>query len=204
MNLGSRKPIQRKLVVCGDGAVGKTSLCNVFTHGTFIQVYEPTVFENYVHDIHVDDQVVELSLWDTAGQEEFDRLRSLSYAETHVVIMCFSVDNPTSLDNIESKWVDEVLEFCPGVKLVLVALKCDLREDNLTMERLARYGSHPVDYDEGLAVARRIRASRYLECSAKHNRGVNEVFYEAARVSIGARPRGSSGFGAPERRCVVI
>lgn len=85
---------------------------------------EPTVFENYVHDIHVDDQLVELSLWDTAGewfslgsdvdpssfvvsifpgQEEFDRLRSLSYAETHVVMICFSVDNPISLENVESK-----------------------------------------------------------------------------------------------------
>lgn len=83
---------------------------------------EPTVFENYVHDIIVDDQLVELSLWDTAGvwhlaygcgltsqiyrpqgQEEFDRLRSLSYAETHVIMICFSVDNPVSLENVESK-----------------------------------------------------------------------------------------------------
>ncbi|KAG8881557.1 Rho GTPase [Tulasnella sp. 331] len=222
VSLGSRKPLPRKLVVCGDGAIGKTSLCNVFTRGTFIQVYEPTVFENYVHDIVVDDQTVELSLWDTAGaddiigvqpqrslttrlgQEEFDRLRSLSYAETHVVMLCFSVDNPTSLENVESKWVDEILEFCPGVKIVLVALKCDMREDSAVVDRLARIGSHPVDYDDGLAVARRIRASRYLECSAKHNRGVNEVFYETARVSIGARAKGSSGYGAPESKCTVI
>jgi small GTP-binding protein len=64
---------------------------NVYPRGFFTQVYEPTVFENYVHDIFVDDQLVELSLWDTAGQEEFDRLRSLSYAETHVIMICFSV-----------------------------------------------------------------------------------------------------------------
>ena len=73
-----------------------------------------------MHDIFVDEQMVELSLWDTAGmaplglstrtsdlifvgQEEFDRLRSLSYAETHVIMICFSVDNPTSLENVESK-----------------------------------------------------------------------------------------------------
>jgi Rho family protein len=91
------------VVVCGDGACGKTSLLNVFTRGFFTQVYEPTVFENYVHDMVVDEQLVEMSLWDTAGQEEFDRLRSLSYAETHVVMLCFSVDNPISLENIESK-----------------------------------------------------------------------------------------------------
>ncbi|KAH9993679.1 small GTPase superfamily [Russula compacta] len=103
-----------------------------------------------------------MSLWDTAGQEEFDRLRSLSYAETHVVMMCFSVDNPTSLENIETKWLDEILEYCPGVKLVLVALKCDLRDEASTRERLARFGMQAVQYEEGLATARRIRASRYL------------------------------------------
>ncbi|TFK26172.1 GTP-binding protein Rho3 [Coprinopsis marcescibilis] len=191
-SFGRSKPIQRKVVVCGDGACGKTSLLNVFTRGFFTQVYEPTVFENYVHDLTVDDQLVELSLWDTAGQEEFDRLRSLSYAETNVVMVCFSVDNPVSMENIESKWLDEILEYCPGVKLVLVALKCDLREDPAVKERLQRHGSHTVQYEEGLAVARRIRASRYLECSSKHNRGVAEVFHEAARVSLGTRPRGRS------------
>ncbi|KAI6112843.1 P-loop containing nucleoside triphosphate hydrolase protein [Pisolithus croceorrhizus] len=188
-----RRPVQRKVVVCGDGACGKTSLLNVFTRGFFTQVYEPTVFENYVHDILVDDQLVELSLWDTAGQEEFDRLRSLSYAETHVVMICFSVDNPVSLENVETKWIEEIVEHCPGVKLILVALKCDLRDDRNVAERLARHGLHSVQYEEGFTVARRIRASRYLECSSKHNRGVLEVFDEAARLSLTTRPKSSWG-----------
>lgn len=94
-------------------------------HEHITRVSEPTVFENYVQDVTVDGQYVELSLWDTAGafshlcrlparpnahslscaagQEEFDRLRSLSYAETHVIMLCFSVDNPTSLENVEGK-----------------------------------------------------------------------------------------------------
>ncbi|KAJ6625004.1 P-loop containing nucleoside triphosphate hydrolase protein [Mycena sp. CBHHK59/15] len=195
---GRGKPVQRKVVVCGDGACGKTSLLNVFTRGFFSQIYEPTVFENYVHDIYVDDQQVELSLWDTAGQEEFDRLRSLSYAETHVIMICFSVDNPISLENVEPRyWLEEILEYCPGVKPP-AALKCDLRDDRPVKERLQRYGTHPVQYEEGLAVARRIRASRYLECSSKHNRGVAEVFYEAARVSLSTRPKG------PGDGCVVM
>jgi len=183
--------------VVGDGACGKTSLLNVFTRGYFPQVYEPTVFENYVHDLYIDDQLVELSLWDTAGQEDFDRLRSLSYAETHVVIICFSIDNPISLENVENRWIDEVLEYCPGVKLVLVACKCDLREDRETIERLARYGSRVIEYEQGLAVARRIRASRYLECSSMHNRGVTEVFNEAARVALATR-KNSDG------RCIIM
>ena len=85
------KPVQRKIVILGDGACGKTSLLNVFTSGYFPQVYEPTVFENYIHDIYIDGQPLQLSLWDTAGQEEFDRLRSLSYNDTHCIILCFSI-----------------------------------------------------------------------------------------------------------------
>lgn len=63
----------------------------------------PTVFENYVTDIEVDGKKVELTLWDTAGQEDYDRLRPLSYPDTNVVLMCFSVDQPDSLENIAEK-----------------------------------------------------------------------------------------------------
>lgn len=163
---------------------------------------EPTVFENYVHDIYIDNTHVELSLWDTAGQEEFDRLRSLSYDDTHAIMLCFSVDSPDSLENVETKWVSEIAENCPGVKLVLVALKCDLRKKDDDDE-----GAQPekalIQYDEGLKVAERIKALRYLgmlvapvpaflltamaECSAMKNRGVNEAFTEAARVALSVK-----------------
>nr|XP_018265228.1 rho family protein [Kwoniella dejecticola CBS 10117]OBR87386.1 rho family protein [Kwoniella dejecticola CBS 10117] len=202
------KPLSRKLVVLGDGACGKA----IFPPRMSQQRLGSAVFENYVEMMQVDDQMVELSLWDTAGQEDFDRLRSLSYADTHIVMVCFSVDSPVSLDNTESKWIHEVNEFCPGVKIILVALKCDLREDPVIKEKLAKRSLHPVTYDEGLSVARAIRASRYLECSAKHNRGVQEAVYEAARVAIGSRPKGGGGgtsgklrgSGWREGRCVIL
>lgn len=150
-----------KLTDCrGDGACGKTSLLNVFTRGYFPTVYEPTVFENYIHDIFIDNTHVELSLWDTAGQEEFDRLRSLSYDDTHAIMLCFSVDSPDSLENVETKWVAEIAQNCPGVKLVLVALKCDLREHD--QEEGSEVKGPLIDYKAGLAVAEKIRALRYL------------------------------------------
>ncbi|WVR04823.1 hypothetical protein IAU60_001835 [Kwoniella sp. DSM 27419] len=207
------KPLSRKLVVLGDGACGKTSLLTVFTKGYFPTTYEPTVFENYVEMMDLEDQTVELSLWDTAGQEDFDRLRSLSYADTHVVMICFSVDSPTSLENTQTKWIHEVNQFCPGVKIILVALKCDLREDEAIKARLAKRSLHTVTYEEGLSVARAIRASRYLECSAKHNRGVQEAIHEAARVAVGSRPKGGGGSGGGgklssgawrEGKCVIL
>jgi len=192
--------VQRKLVLLGDGACGKTSLLNVFTRGYFPTVYEPTVFENYVHDIFVDNVHIELSLWDTAGQEEFDRLRSLSYDDTHTIMLCFSVDSKDSLENVESKWVGEIAENCQGVKLVLVALKCDLREKHSDEEeddagdhaQEGKEGKEFIDYKQGLEVAERIQALRYLECSAKKNRGVNEAFTEAARVALSVKGLGAS------------
>ncbi|MCJ1305935.1 Rho GTPase, partial [Hypocenomyce scalaris] len=174
--------------------------------------------QNYVHDIFVDNVHIELSLWDTAGQEEFDRLRSLSYDDTHTLMLCFSVDSPDSLENVESKWLGEIAENCAGVKVVLVALKCDLREkhtdddeeegaetaETTTLENGATPAAtgttakqqHCIDYKQGLEVARRIQALRYLECSAKRNRGVNEAFTEAARVALSVKGGNGGGSGA--------
>jgi len=198
--LGGNKTTKRKLVLLGDGACGKTSLLNVFTRGYFPTVYEPTVFENYVHDIFVDSVHIELSLWDTAGQEEFDRLRSLSYDDTHAIMLCFSVDSKDSLENVESKWTAEIADNCQGVKIVLVALKCDLREqdnedeDSAETTNGAQQEKKPtISYNQGLEVARRIGALRYLECSAMRNRGVNEAFTEAARVALSVKLAGEKG-----------
>jgi len=199
-----KRPLLRKIVILGDGACGKTSLLNVFTRGYFPQVYEPTVFENYNYTIYVDGQHIELSLWDTAGQEEFDRLRSLSYSDTHVIMLCFSVDSRDSLENVQSKWVGEIAEHCEGVKLVLVALKCDLRDQQIANgEDTPGKGPSLISYDEGLAVARQIAALRYLECSAKINKGVNEAFTESARVALTAKPKGAADDPPASRRCTI-
>lgn len=144
-----------------------------------------------------------MSLWDTAGQEEFDRLRSLSYDDTHAIMLCFSVDSKDSLENVESKWVGEIAENCQGVKLVLVALKCDLREqdaDETTADGQPREKKDLISYDQGLEVARRINALRYLECSAMKNRGVNEAFSEAARVALAVKTQGTKD----ESKCVMM
>ena len=164
-------------------------------------VYEPTVFENYVHDIFVDGIHMELSLWDTAGQEEFDRLRSLSYDDTQAIMLCFSVDNRGSLENVSSKWVAEITEHCQGVKVVLCALKCDLREEQEKEEEENHVPTQTmIQYNEGLEVARTIGALRYLECSAMRNRGVNEAFTEAARVALQVKPARSK----EDSKCSVM
>ncbi|XP_042364360.1 rho-related GTP-binding protein RhoA-D-like [Plectropomus leopardus] len=176
--------IRKKLVIVGDGACGKTCLLIVFSKDQFPEVYVPTVFENYIADIEVDGKQVELALWDTAGQEDYDRLRPLSYPDTDVILMCFSIDSPDSLENIPEKWTPEVKHFCPSVPIILVGNKKDLRNDEHTRRELAKMKQEPVKIEEGREMASRISAFGYLECSAKTKDGVREVFEMATRAAL--------------------
>jgi len=185
--------IRRKLVIVGDGACGKTCLLIVFSKGSFPEVYVPTVFENYVADVVVDGKRVELALWDTAGQEDYDRLRPLSYPDSHVILICFAVDSPDSLDNVQEKWISEVLHFCSGLPIILVGCKKDLRDDVKTIEELRRTGQKPVLRLEGEDVAKKIGATRYLECSAKTGDGVRDVFETATRYALLSNKKRSGG-----------
>ncbi|KAI6072732.1 Ras-like protein family member C [Aix galericulata] len=179
--------IRKKLVIVGDGACGKTCLLIVFSKDQFPEVYVPTVFENYIADIEVDGKQVELALWDTAGQEDYDRLRPLSYPDTDVILMCFSIDSPDSLENIPEKWTPEVKHFCPNVPIILVGNKKDLRNDEHTRRELAKMKQEPVKPEEGRDMANRINAFGYLECSAKTKEGVREVFEMATRAGLQVR-----------------
>ena len=84
-----------------------------------LQVYVPTVFENYVADVEVDGKHVELALWDTAGQEDYDRLRPLSYPDSHVILICFAVDSPDSLDNVQEKVSRLIRSYCRPTSVFL-------------------------------------------------------------------------------------
>ena len=109
-----------KLVIVGDGACGKTCFLMVFRNDEFPPDYVPTVFENYVKELTVDDRNIELELYDTAGQEDYDRLRPLSYPGSDVILVCYSIDSPNSYDNVRERWIPEVEQFCPRVPVVLV------------------------------------------------------------------------------------
>lgn len=179
--------IRRKLVIVGDGACGKTCLLIVYSKKEFPSVYVPTVFENYVALVEVDGKTVELALWDTAGQEDYDRLRPLSYADTHVILICYAIDSPDSLENVQEKWISEVLHFCAGLPIILVGCKKDLRNDPKTIAELARTGQHPVSFQQAQDVAQKIGAYKFLECSARTGDGVNEVFEHATRAALAVR-----------------
>ncbi|XP_027788663.2 transforming protein RhoA-like isoform X2 [Marmota flaviventris] len=170
--------LRKKLVIVGDGACGKTCLLIVFSKDQFPEAYMPTVFENYV--------------------EDYDRLRPLSYPDTDVILMCFAIDSPESLENISEKWTPEVKHFCPSVPIILIGNKKDLRKDEHTRRELAKMKQEPVKPEEGRDMANRIRAFGYLECSAKTKDGVREVFVMATRAALQVR-RGKKKSG-----CLVL
>jgi len=173
-----------KLVAVGDGACGKTCLLVSYTTNAFPEDYIPTIFDNYSCNVMMNDTVVNLCLWDTAGQDDYDRLRPLSYPQTDVFLLLFSVVSPPSFRNILEKWSGEVKHYCPTVPLLLVGTKADLREDPEALERLQERNMKTITAEEGRTMAQQIGAVRYLECSARTQQGVKTVFDEAIRAVL--------------------
>jgi len=188
MSLAQSQAVQSiKLVVVGDGAVGKTCLLIAYTSNSFPREYVPTVFDNYTAHVMVESRTISLGLWDTAGQEDYDRLRPLSYPSTDVFLLCFSLVNPTSFKNVKIKWLREVRHHCPNAKLILVGTKLDAREDKETVEKIQAQGLKPVETTEGEALAKEIGAIKYMECSALTQKGLKNVFDEAIKAIL--RPK---------------
>ena len=151
----------------------------------------------------VDGKPISLGLWDTAGQEDYDRLRPLSYPQTDVFLICFSIVSPPSFDNVKAKvrylfrplahqrqtpltlaplqWYPEIDHHAPNIPIILVGTKLDLREDPSTLEALRQKRMEPVSYDQALLCAKEIKAHKYLECSALTQRNLKSVFDEAIR-----------------------
>lgn len=112
------------------------------------------------------------------GQEDYDRLRPLSYPQTDVFLVCFSVTSPASFENVKEKWFPEVHHHCPGVPCLIVGTQIDLRDDSQVIEKLARQKQRPVASEQGERLARELGAVKYVECSALTQKGLKNVFDE--------------------------
>ncbi|KAG8415346.1 Rho GTPase protein rac1 [Metarhizium acridum] len=209
-----------KCVVTGDGAVGKTCLLISYTTNAFPGEYIPTVFDNYTTSLMVDGKPISLGLWDTAGQEDYDRLRPLSYPQTDVFLLCFSLINPASFDNVRSKWYPEIDHHAPNIPIILVGTKLDLKEEYDRREEAEKNGDRhafdnaskevkelkekkrqrPIEFRDGLACAREIGAYKYLVCSALTQSNLKGVFDEAIRAVLNPRPPPK----AKKSKCIVL
>jgi len=175
-----------KLVVVGDGAVGKTSLLISYATGDFPTEYVPTVFENYTAQLELEGETILMHLWDTAGQEDYDRLRPLSYPGSDIVFLCFSVVHRPSYDAIKIKWYPEVHHYVASVPIILLGTKLDLREACEADANLAK-GFSLVSTAEGEKLAKEIGAVKYVEVSAKTRKGLDAVFQDAVNTVLEIR-----------------
>jgi len=126
----------------------------------------------------IGDEPYTLGLFDTAGQEDYDRLRPLSYPQTDVFLVCFSVTSPASFENVREKWFPEVHHHCPGVPCLIVGTQVDLREDASVKEKLAKQRMQPVRREDGEKMAKDLGAVKYVECSALTQYKLKDVFDE--------------------------
>lgn len=145
---------------------------------------------------------IRLALWDTAGQEDFDRLRHISYPNTDVILMCFSVESRVSFENVLSKWTPEVKRFCSKVPIILVGNKKDIRDDLGTLKEIKGNIKEPVNSKEGQAMADQIQAFAYLECSAQTKEGVMEVFQTATGAALQVRKKTEKE--KKDRKCLLL
>lgn len=174
-----------KCVVVGDGAVGKTCLLISYTTNAFPGEYIPTVFDNYSANVIVDGRPINLGLWDTAGQEDYDRLRPLSYPQTDIFLVCFAVISPSSFANVRTKWIPEIqAHVSPRVPFILVGTKADLRKDEHVLQTLQHKGTGLVDAAQAQQECRSLGGAKYMECSALTQGGLKKVFDEAIRCAL--------------------
>lgn len=133
---------------------------------------------------------VELTVQDNSVN--IDRHRPNFYPDTDVILLCFSIESHSTLENVQEKWAPEVKHFCPKTPIVLVGIKKDTRNDPYEMKRKL------VTSQEGQLMAEQIHAFAYIECSAKTREGVGEVFETATRAALQVKK------GKEVKKCLLV
>ena len=150
------------------------------TTNQFPSEYVPTVFDNYSTHIKHGNDTVNIGLWDTAGFSDYDRLRPLSYPQTDLFLLCFSVVNHESFNQLKAKWIPEVSnkEYSKNARTILIGTQIDLRDDPETIDKLSKEDKEPLLYEHGYSLSREIGAIGYLECSSKTRENFEDTFEE--------------------------
>nr|AAA57056.1 guanine nucleotide regulatory protein [Paramecium tetraurelia] len=176
-NNQSNSAISIKLVIVGDGSVGKTCILIRYTEDKFPTDYVPTIFENYCAQVLYENKMVNLNLWDTAGQEEYKQLRSISYPQSDVFLITFSVDEPSSFQNAIKKWYPELQADQPNAPKIFIGNKIDMRPtENVNENKFVTFNiAQKAVSDLGC---------KYIECSALNGTNIKQIFLEAIKQAM--------------------
>ncbi|KAI1708215.1 ras family domain-containing protein [Ditylenchus destructor] len=167
-----------KLVVVGNSYVGKTSMLFAYTEQKFLDNYQTTIFDNYAVTVNMEQRKYTVNLFDTAGQEDYAHLRVLSYPQTDVFLLCFSLVDPASLEACQSVWMPEIRKYTgERTPVVLVGTKEDLVESSPIDNR--------VDVKTAQRAASEMGCDKFLTCSSLTLRRLKTVFDEAILMAAG-------------------
>lgn len=180
------KYIASKCLFVGDSQVGKTCFVCTYLSGNFPND-PPVVKDPPIITVLYNDEQIKLQPWDTPGSQDYSALRSLSYPSSDIIIFCFSLVDPKSLDNIEKYWIPEVKKERPGKPYIIVGLKSDLRDDFAQHSELKQQGFEPISTEKGMKMKEKIGAQEYLECSSLKNENLKGVIETVIKVLIHQR-----------------
>jgi len=169
------KSMQCQVVVVGDAKVGKSAIIRQITQDKFSEAYTPTSFDKHHTDLLVDNQRMSFVIWDTSGSSAYDSVRSLSYAEADVFLVCYKVSDPSTLYNVKNKWMPEIRQYRSNAPVILCGCQSDLRNDSEVISSLGKRGRAPVTPEQALAICCDVGAANYVETSAMASE-VSEAF----------------------------
>ena len=192
-----------KVVVAGDGAMGKSCLLITYDTGKFPIEYIPSTVDTFTKELTVDNKSIELGLWDVPSYEDFERARFLVYPMTNVFVICYAVNCESAFANVKQKWYPEIHHVCPDASIILLATKSDLRDNKEWIARLKYEDKIMITPEQGKKLAKEIGAAEYLECSALTGKGVNTVFDVALTICMNRNPNGNVNGNYYHNKCVL-
>eukprot|EP00299_Pterocystis_sp_00344_P005074 c163_g1_i1.p1 GENE.c163_g1_i1~~c163_g1_i1.p1 ORF type:complete len:287 (+),score=67.44 c163_g1_i1:536-1396(+) len=179
-NHRQRRLLPLKCVVVGAQSTGKSSFVVTAVTGQFPEQPLSTFIENSLTNAVINGRSITIAFWDGLRNENFSRLRVLSYPQTNVFLMCFAVNHRDSFERVTSEFVPEIRQRCPKVPILLVGLKSDLRESSGSNPEIPSDTNSFVTREEAIACSNKIKAVEYLECSALNKTGLQEIVLRSA------------------------